>query len=379
MVELMGTKPEQLDCVVIGAGVVGLAVARELALVDREVFVIEHETTIGVGNSSRNSEVIHARIYYAPSSLKARLCVEGRDLLYRYCKEQVISHRRCGKLIVATSKQQLLQLEDLEKQANLNGVGDLQRLTPEEVSRMEPGIVCVGALYSPSTGIIDSHGLMLSLQKDVEENGAMMVFRHRVKAGRPVSGRVELSIEDLSAGSTMKIAARTVVNAAGLGAIPMAEGIHSLDSSFIPQQRMAKGNYFRLIGASPVSRLVYPLPVPGGLGVHITIDLAGRVRFGPDVEWINEVEHQVDERRSVDFYESIRSYYPGLADHSLIPDYAGIRPKIVINGETSNDFLISGPHQHRISGLINLFGIESPGLTASLSIAKLVCRITNSD
>ncbi len=338
----------------------------------RDVFVIENEGAIGLGNSSRNSEVVHAGIYYSSSSLKAKLCVEGRELLYRYCEEHAINHRRCGKLIVANTEEQITSLERLGQQATSNGVMDLQQLDAAAVRAMEPEISCLSALYSPSTGIVDSHALMLALQKDAEENGAMIAFRHRVTSGQPCADGVELSITDLSTHSSMKVLARTVINAAGLGAIPIARRMTSLGSDFIPTQRLAKGNYFRLVGTSPVSRLVYPLPVRGGLGVHITIDLSGRARFGPDVEWIDELNHDVDECRSVDFYPRIRSYYPALSDHSLMPDYAGVRPKIHFNGEMINDFLISGPRDHKINGLVNLFGIESPGLTSCLSLANQV-------
>jgi len=360
---------ERIDCVVIGAGVVGLAVARVLAQAGREVIVLEAADTIGTETSSRNSEVIHAGIYYPPGSLKARLCVAGKQALYAYCAEHGVPHRNCGKLIVATASDQIAGLEKLRAQASTNGVDDLRALTADDAHAMEPELRCVAALLSPSTGIIDSHAYMLALRADAESNGAVIVFRSPVTGGAVRNGGIELQV---GGAEPIRILARTVVNSGGIHAPRVAASIAGYPAAHVPPCRYAKGNYYSLSGRAPFSRLVYPMPNQAGLGVHITIDLAGQARFGPDVEWIDRIDYSVDPRRADGFYAAIREYWPGLADGRLEPGYAGIRPKIVGPGEPAADFVIAGPGEHGVAGLVNLFGIESPGLTASLAIAEQV-------
>jgi L-2-hydroxyglutarate oxidase LhgO len=365
---------ESLDCVVIGAGVVGLACARALAASGREVVILESESAFGTHTSSRNSEVIHAGIYYPKGSLKARLCVEGKQLLYRYCSEHGVEHRRCGKLIVATSAGQTAELDAIQARARANGVGDLVRITAEAARELEPEIRCIEALLSPSTGIIDSHGLMLSLLGEAEANGAMLAFNSPLLRGRIAGNGVELEI---GGNAPVTILAGTVINSAGLYAQRVAAAIAGFPSQNIPPTYYAKGNYYSLSGRAPVSRLIYPVPEPGGLGVHITIDLAGQARFGPDVEWLNgaDFDYSVDPHRADRFYAEIRKYWPGLTDGSIAPAYAGIRPKLAGPKEPANDFVIQGPQVHGVPGLINLYGIESPGLTASLAIAQTVSAL----
>ena len=363
---------ERVDCIVIGAGVIGLAVARRLALDGREVVVIEAEEAIGTHTSSRNSEVIHAGIYYTPGSLKARLCVPGRQALYRYCEARGIGHRRCGKLIVATSDAQRPALERLHAQAQANGVDDLRWLTGVQARALEPELACVAALLSPSTGIIDSHGLMLAFQGDAGNCGTAIAFRSPVEGGRLVTGGVEL---DVGGEQRTRIRARCVVNSAGLWAQRVAINLAGFPPERVPPCYYAKGNYYSLAGRSPFSRLIYPTPEAAGLGVHLTLDLAGQARFGPDVEWVEAIDYRVDPRRADVFYREIRRYWPKLADAALQPGYSGIRPKIQAPGEAARDFLIEGPREHGIAGLVNLFGIESPGLTASLAIADHVCDL----
>ncbi|MDP1565845.1 MAG: NAD(P)/FAD-dependent oxidoreductase [Polaromonas sp.] len=366
---------DQIDCVVIGAGVVGLAVARALALQGREVMVLEAATAIGTGTSSRNSEVIHAGIYYPQGSLKARLCVEGKQLLYDYCAERGLAHRRCGKLIVATSEAQAAELPAIIARAAANGVHDLVLLTRDEAQAMEPQLACVAAVYSPSTGIIDSHALMLSLQGDLENAGGVVVFDSALAHASCAPTAITLVAAD---GTGLQ--ARTVVNAAGLQAPALAARFAGLNASFVPPAFYAKGNYFTLSGRSPFSRLIYPVPEPAahlaGLGVHLTIDLGGQAKFGPDVEWVESPEDLlVDAARGDAFYAEVRKYWPGLADGALAPGYAGIRPKIQPPGAPASDFLIQGPQVHGVRGLVNLFGIESPGLTSSLAIARHVAGL----
>ncbi len=357
---------ERIDCAVIGAGVVGLAVARELALAGREVIVLDRAGAIGTETSSRNSEVIHAGIYYPAGSLKARLCVAGKRLLYRYCSERGIPHARLGKLLVATAAAEVPALEGYARSAAANGVDDLAWLSAERVAEIEPAVRCVAALHSPSTGIVDSHALMQSLQGDAENAGATLVFRSPVERGAAGDDGIDLQV---GGAEPMAIRCRSVVNCAGLAAPALARTIAGVPDARVPRAYFAKGHYFTLAGRSPFGRLIYPMAEAGGLGVHVTLDLAGQARFGPDVEWIDEVDYAFDERRAERFYAAIRRYYPDLPDGALQPGYTGVRPKIVGPGAPAADFVIDGPAAHGVAGLVNLFGIESPGLTASLAIA----------
>jgi L-2-hydroxyglutarate oxidase LhgO len=361
---------EHIDCVVIGAGVVGLAVARALALQGREVMVLEAAAGIGTGTSSRNSEVVHAGIYYAAGSLKARLCVLGKQKLYAYCAERGIGHRRCGKLIVATSDAQVAQLQGIVAQAAANGVPDLTLLTRDEARAMEPSLECVAAVHSPSTGIVDSHALMLALQGDLENAGGMVAFHAEVDRAVVHVNYVSNAIVLVAKDGT-ELAAKTVVNAAGLTAPLLARRFEGLDPQHVPTAHFAKGNYFTLAGRSPFSRLIYPVPEAAGLGVHLTLDLGGQAKFGPDVQWVDSPDDLVvDPARGDAFYAEVRKYWPQLADGALIAGYAGIRPKISGPGAPAADFEIQGPADHGVPGLVNLFGIESPGLTSSLAIAE---------
>jgi L-2-hydroxyglutarate oxidase LhgO len=328
--------------------------------------VLEAEDRIGTGISSRNSEVIHSGIYYPTGSLKARLCVEGRRLLYAYCEANQVAHRRCGKLIVATDASQVEALRQLHARAGANGVGDLQWLEAEEARRLEPGLRCVAALLSPGTGIVDSHGLMRALRVEAEAAGAVVVLRSPVRGGRQTSGGLEVAVggED-----PMTLLASRVFNAAGLGAQSVARSFEGIRPEAIPPLHLAKGNYYGLSGGAPFSRLVYPVPAHGGLGVHLTLDLGGQARFGPDVEWVEREDYQVDPRRADGFYAEVRKYWPDLPDGALQPAYAGIRPKLHGPGEAAPDFLVQREDSHGVPGLVNLFGIESPGLTACLALA----------
>lgn len=370
----MAVAVERIDSVVIGAGVVGLAVARALALRGREVVVLEAQGAIGSQTSSRNSEVIHAGLYYAPGSLKARLCVQGRHALYAYCDAHGVSYRRCGKLIVATAAEQFAALDRIEARGRANGVDDLRRLSAQEATTLEPALTCVAALLSPSTGIIDSHGLMLALQGEAQERGAMVALKSPVLRGRAGAGGIEL---DVGGDDPMRVFARHVVNSAGLQAPQVAMSIEGLDSAHVPPARYCKGNYFALGGRAPFTRLIYPVPDEAGLGVHLTLDLAGQARFGPDTEWLEPgqpIDYDVDPRRAEGFDEAIRRYWPGLPALALAPAYSGVRPKVVGPGEPAADFMIVGPEDHGVAGLVNLFGIESPGLTASIAIGEYVAR-----
>jgi len=366
---------DRIDAAVVGAGVVGLAVARALALQGREVVVLEAHDAIGTETSSRNSEVIHAGLYYPTGSLKATLCVQGRDLLYAYCAERGIAHRRCGKLIVATDDAQVPSLQALQRQAHANGVADVVALEAADARAMEPALRCVAALHSPSTGIVDSHGLMLALRGDAEARGAMLAFRSPLRSARVTDGGIEL---DVGGDEPMRLVARTLVNSAGLQAPWLARRIDGLDPRHVPAPHLCKGSYFSLAGRAPFSRLVYPMHDSAGLGVHVTLDLAAQARFGPDTEWLADdapLDYRVDPRRGEAFYAAIRRYWPGLRDGALAPAYAGIRPKIAGPGEPAADFVVAGPAQHGVPGLVNLFGIESPGLTASLAIAQRVAAM----
>ena len=357
---------DSIECVVIGAGVVGLAVARALALQGREVVILEAEDAIGTHTSSRNSEVIHAGIYYPRGSLKARACVDGRKQLYAYCDSHGVPYRKCGKLIVATTNAQLDELEAIREKAHANGATDVVRIPVHDALAMEPELRCVGALHSPSTGIIDSHALMLAYLGDAEAKGAMLALKSSLERGFIRSDGIELHV-----GET-RILARNLINSAGLRAPSLARLIEGFPAGKIPPEFYAKGNYYSLAGKAPFSRLVYPVPEPGGLGVHITLDLAGQARFGPDVEWVDQIDYRVDPKRAERFYAAIRTYWPELPDGVLAPAYAGIRPKTAGPKDPAPDFQIQGPAEHGIPGLVNLFGIESPGLTASLALADTV-------
>ena len=364
---------EVVDCIVVGAGVVGLAVARALAMDGREVIILEAAEGIGTETSSRNSEVIHAGIYYPANSLMARFCVAGRRMLYPYCAEKHVPHRNCGKLIVATSAQEDAMLAGIKGRAEANGVEGMRVLTAAEAMDMEPNLRCTSALHSPATGIIDSHSYMLALQGDAENAGATPVFFSPMVGGRVAGRQIEV---DVGGADPMTLRCNLLVNAAGLHAPFVARHIHGLPQDRVPTAYFAKGNYFTLTGRSPFTRLIYPVPVPGGLGVHLTMDLGGQAKFGPDVEWIDTMDYTVDPSRSDSFYAAVRTYWPGLKDGALQPGYAGIRPKIVPKGAPAQDFVVQGPQTHGVAGLINLFGIESPGLTASLAIAEHVLEVS---
>jgi L-2-hydroxyglutarate oxidase LhgO len=366
---------EQLDVLVVGAGVVGLAVARALALAGREVLVLEREAAIGTGTSSRNSEVIHAGIYYPQGSLKAQLCVQGKQLLYAYCAERGIAHRRCGKLIVANTPSQLEALPSIVEKARASGVLDLRLLTGGAARELEPELACLGAILSPSTGIVDSHGLMLALQGDLEHAGGMVACHAEVDRVVVTEGGFDVQTRD---GTLLH--ARMLVNAAGLNACDLARRIQGLAPSHVPRAWFAKGNYFSLSSRAPFQHLIYPAPEPdkhlAGLGVHLTLDLGGQAKFGPDVQWVDRADDlEVDPQRGQAFYAEVRRYWPGLPDGALQPGYAGMRPKISGPHEAAADFVIQGPAVHGLSGLVNLFGIESPGLTSCLAIADRVAAL----
>ncbi len=364
---------DTVDAIVIGAGVVGLATARALLLAGHETLVLERESLFGTGSSSRNSEVIHAGIYYPPGSAKARLCIAGRALLYEFAEAHGVAHRRCGKLLVANDDEDRARLDRIAHGAAASGVADLQWLNAEAVGEMEPALRCIGAYLSPSTGIIDSHGFMLALVGDIEQAGGMIAYGAPVEGWH--AGPDGIVIETGGREST-RVRARLVVNAAGHGAPPLVRRLTGYPADRPVAQYFAKGSYFSLQGVKPpFSRLVYPAPGAASLGVHATIDLGGRVRFGPDIEWVSD-EHQltVDPERGSVFYAAIRRYWPDLPDGALMPDYAGIRSKIHAPDRPMPDFRIEGPAEHGIAGLVNLLGIESPGLTASLAIADAVVR-----
>lgn len=362
---------EMVDCVVVGAGVVGLAVARALALQGREVLVLEAADAIGTGISSRNSEVIHAGLYYPTGSLKARLCVRGKEMLYAYCTERGVPHRRCGKLLVATSAAQLVSVESIQARAQANGVLDLQWLRRDEAQALEPALACVGALHSPSTGIVDSHAFMLALQGDLEHAGGLVALNSPLARAQCAEGAIYLEASD-----DTRLQAHTVVNAAGLHAPALAARFAGLDPTHVPAAHFAKGSYFTLTGKAPFSRLIYPVPEAAGLGVHLTLDLGGQAKFGPDVQWVASADDLlVDPARGEAFYAEVRKYWPGLRDGALAPGYAGIRPKIHDASQPAADFLVQGPAVHGVPGLVNLFGIESPGLTSALAIAEHVAAL----
>jgi L-2-hydroxyglutarate oxidase LhgO len=362
---------DEVEAVVVGAGVIGLAAARALALAGHEVVVLERAYTIGFETSSRNSEVIHGGLYYPKGSLKATSCVAGRERLYPYCRDHGVPHAQLGKLIVATSEEELPGVQKIEAAALANGVDDLEWLTASQARRLEPDLNCIAALLSPSTGIIDSHALMLAYQGEAEEAGAFVAFRSPVLGGHVLNDGFRLEV---GGDEPTTIRCHILVNAAGLHASALARSIEGVPPESIPPAYFCRGVYFTLSGRTPFRRLIYPVPVPGGLGVHITLDLAGQARFGPDVEWIDGVDYAVDPRRGDAFYAAVRRYWPGLRDGALQPGYAGIRPKISGPDEPAADFVVQGPEAHGIPGLVNLYGIESPGLTASLPLADELVR-----
>jgi L-2-hydroxyglutarate oxidase LhgO len=363
----MGAGMERVECVVVGAGVIGLALARTLALRGREVVVLEAEDRIGTGISSRSSEVVHSGIYYPQGSLKARLCVEGRRALYAYCEARGVAHRRCGKLIVATDPSQVEGLRALRAKGEANGVEGLAWHDGAAARALEPRLACVAALHAPSTGIVDSHGLMRALKADAEEAGAAVALKSPVRRGRRTPAGIEVEV---GGAEPVTFLAARVYNAAGLGAQAVAGAIEGIRPGSVPPRRLAKGSYYALSGAAPFSRLIYPVPVQGGLGVHLTLDLAGQARFGPDVEWVEREDYRVDPGRADAFYAEVRRYWPALPDAALQPAYAGIRPKLHGPGEPAPDFLVQREDAHGVHGLVNLFGIESPGLTACLALAE---------
>ena len=363
---------ERIECAVIGAGVVGLAVARRLAMNGREVVVLEAEEAFGTHTSSRNSEVIHAGIYYPTGSLKARLCVAGRLALYRYCAEHDVRHHRIGKVIVACDETELAGLGKYLEQATINGVEGLRMLTTRELEELEPEVRCVAGFLSPATGIIDSHGLMLAYLGDAESHGAALALASPV-----VSGRVEDDgiVLEVGGAEPMSIKCGMVVNSTGFNAQAVARSIAGIPPQSVPPTHYAIGHYYTLSGAAPFRRLIYPVARQDWLGVHVTIDLGGGVKFGPDFAWVDRVDYRFDTSRETAFYAAIRRYFPGLADGTLQPGYTGIRPKTAGPGEPVQDFTIQGPRDHGAAGLVNLYGIESPGLTASLAIADHVAEL----
>jgi L-2-hydroxyglutarate oxidase LhgO len=364
---------ERVDCIVVGAGVVGLACARALAQAGREVIVVEAENAFGTATSARNSEVIHAGIYYPTGSLRAQLCVRGKALLYDYCASHQVNHRRCGKLIVAHSDAEVAQLRVIEQRAQANGVPDLQWLTRDEALALEPQLRCTRALLSPSTGIVDCHGLMLALLGDAQAAGAMLALQSPVRRAAAHAQGIELEV---GGDTAMTLLADAVVNSAGHGAPVLAAATAGLQPQHVPPRYFAKGNYFTLSGRSPFARLVYPAPGESShLGVHLTLDLGGQAKFGPSFHWVDGLDYQVDVHEAEHFYDEVRRYWPGLPDGALQPGYVGVRPKIRGPGEPAQDFRIDGPDTHGVPGLVNLFGIESPGLTSSLAIAERVAAL----
>jgi L-2-hydroxyglutarate oxidase LhgO len=359
-----------MQVLVIGAGVVGLAIARAAAMAGHEVIVAEAASAIGTGVSSRNSEVIHAGLYYPTGSKRAFHCVRGRRMLYEFCSSHGVPHRKCGKLVVATNESERERLAAVHKQAEINGVEGVEIIDAAAAKRLEPELACVAAMHSPETGIIDSHSFMLALRGDLEDRGGVVAFASPIERLRPARGGAwEVEV---GGSEPQWFVFDAVVNSAGLGAQRIARATEGYPPERVPRLVLAKGNYFGFAGRPAFSRLVYPVPVPGGLGVHVTLDLAGRMRFGPDVEWIERENYDVDPKRAQAFYARIRDYWPGLPDGSLAPDYAGIRPKLTGPGEAAADFMIEGPAQHGLPRLVHLFGIESPGLTSSLSLADEV-------
>lgn len=364
---------DRVQTVVIGAGVVGLACARALAQAGHEVIILERENAFGTATSSRNSEVIHAGLYYPPGSARAQLCVRGRDLLYAFCERLGVAHQRCGKLVVGQGPQEEARLQALLQQGLANGVGDLRWLSGAEARALEPALHCDAALLSPSSGIVDAHGLMLALLGEAEAAGASLALCSPALTGRVVPGGFELEVGDGQGQPVFTLGADHVVNAAGLQACDWAAGLAGLDAAQVPVPRYAQGAYFSLRGAAPFRHLIYPVPgTSSHLGVHLTLDLGGQARFGPSFRWVDAVDYRVDPADGAGFEAAVRHYWPGLPDDALQPAYAGVRPKITGPGEPAADFRIDGPARHGVPGLVNLFGIESPGLTASLAIGEWV-------
>jgi L-2-hydroxyglutarate oxidase LhgO len=363
---------ERVDVAVIGAGVAGLAVGRALARAGRDVIILEAERVFGSHTSSRNSEIIHAGIYYPRGSMKARLCVRGKSLLYEYCSDNDVPHARLGKLVVAARDDEVPALASLKEQAEANGVFDLEWLEPRQIAELEPAVRSVGGLFSPSSGIVDSHALMAALARDARDAGAELVVASPVVSGAVTDDGFELAV---GGSEPVSISCRAVVNSAGLFAERVARSIRGVPEASIASTYYAKGHYFTLSGRSPFSHLVYPVPAPGGLGVHVTLDLAAQVRFGPDVSWVKRVDYGFDESRAASFYAAIREYFPGLRDGSLRPGTTGIRPKLSPEGGGFRDFVVQGPPDHGVPGLVQLFGIESPGLTAVLALAEEVVAL----
>jgi L-2-hydroxyglutarate oxidase LhgO len=369
---------ERIDTLVIGAGVVGLAVARALARAGHETIVVEAMEGIGQGASSRNSEVVHSGLYYPPGLLKARLCVRGKDLLYAFAASHGVPHAMCGKLLVATQPDQHAALRQFEGRAAANGVA-VHALTAAQARALEPELHCTAALLSPSTGIVDSHALMLALQGDLEQAGGMLALCSTVQ-GAELGGAGAARVQVASPDGELEIEATRVVNAAGLHACHVARGLRGLAAAHVPTPHYAKGSYFALAGRAPFKRLVYPAPSDSWLGVHVTLDLGGQARFGPDLEWLGaqspqDIDYAVDPARAQGFEEAIRRYWPALPAGALQPGYSGVRPKIHGPGEVAPDFRIDGPAVHGVGGLVNLFGIESPGLTAALAIGERVAQL----
>ena len=367
---------EQVDCVVIGAGVVGLAVAREMALQGRETILLERENAFGTISSARNSEVIHAGIYYPKDSLKAKLCVEGNHLLYEYCRSHQVATQPYGKLIVATGENQIDDLQAILYKAQNNGVPEIQLISADQAKQLEPKLSCSAAILSASTGIVDSHGFMLSLLGGFEDAGGMIAYQSPLISAKPIGPGGEGGFElNIGGPDGMKLHTKLLINCAGMSAPAVAQKIEGLHQGQIPKAYFAKGNYFSLSGKSPFTHLIYPIPEPGGLGVHLTLDMGGQAKFGPDVEWLDieneaQIDYTVNPKRGDGFYEAVRRYWPDLKDNSLQPDYSGVRAKIVPPNSPAGDFCFNAPQDHGLQGLYNLYGFESPGLTSSLAIAK---------
>ncbi len=367
---------DRVDCVVIGAGVIGLAVAREMALQGRETILLERESAFGTISSARNSEVIHAGIYYPKDSLKARLCVEGNRMLYEYCRTHHVATQPYGKLIVASDDSQLDDLQAILYKAQQNNVPEIKMITGEQAKSMEPELQCSAAVLSASTGIVDSHGFMLSLLGGFEDAGGMIAYQSPLISAKPIGSKAQDGFElEIGGSDAMKIQTKLLINCAGMSAPAIAKKIEGLAQEQIPKAYFAKGNYFSLSGKSPFKHLIYPIPEPGGLGVHLTLDMGGQAKFGPDVEWLeiddeNQIDYTVNPKRGESFYAAVRKYWPGLKDNALQPDYSGVRAKIVPPNVPAGDFCFNTPKDHGLEGLFNLYGFESPGLTSSLAIAK---------